>query len=130
MMNKGVKLVFIFVASLISSFSVMAQTLQASVNKTQVAKNEVINLRIISDTELSSDSIDLSVLEKDFFLGQPRYGRSSNNINGRKSVRTEWSISIAPMKEGVLTIPSFSADGMRTEPIKLRVNASQTDPQS
>ncbi|EPB9463505.1 BatD family protein [Vibrio sp. 1727] len=128
MMNKGVKLVFIFVASLISSFSVMAQTLQASVNKTQVAKNEVINLRIISDTELSSDSIDFNVLEKDFFLGQPRYGRSSNNINGRKSVRTEWSISIAPMKEGVLTIPSFSADGMKTEPIKLRVNASQTDP--
>ncbi|MEF1215826.1 protein BatD, partial [Vibrio alginolyticus] len=71
MMNKGVKLVFIFVASLISSFSVMAQTLQASVNKTQVAKNEVINLRIISDTELSSDSIDFNVLEKDFFLGQP-----------------------------------------------------------
>ena len=128
MMNKGVQLIFILVASLLSSFSVMAQMLQASVNKTQVAKNEVINLRIISDTELSSDSIDFNVLEKEFFLGQPRYGRSSNNINGRKSVRTEWSISIAPIKEGILTIPSFSIDGMRTEPIKLRVNASQAEP--
>ncbi|HHF2886678.1 BatD family protein [Vibrio diabolicus] len=128
MMNKGVQLIFILVASLLSSFSVMAQTLQASVNKTQVAKNEVINLRIMADTELSSDAIDFNVLENDFFLGQPRYGRSSNNINGRKSVRTEWSISIAPMKEGVLTIPSFSADGMRTEPIKLRVTASQAEP--
>jgi len=127
-MNKGVQLIFILVASLLSSFSVMAQMLQASVNKTQVAKNEVINLRIISDTELSSDSIDFNVLEKEFFLGQPRYGRSSNNINGRKSVRTEWSISIAPIKEGILTIPSFSIDGMRTEPIKLRVNASQAEP--
>ncbi|PFG57796.1 oxygen tolerance protein BatD [Vibrio sp. ES.051] len=128
MMNKGVQLIFILVASLLSSFSVMAQTLQASVNKTQVAKNEVINLRIMADTEISSDAIDFNVLEKDFFLGQPHYGRSSNNINGRKSVRTEWSISIAPMKEGVLTIPSFSADGMRTEPIKLRVTASQAEP--
>ncbi|MGU3846276.1 BatD family protein, partial [Vibrio diabolicus] len=96
MMNKGVQLIFILVASLLSSFSVMAQTLQASVNKTQVTKNEVINLRIMADTELSSDAIDFNVLENDFFLGQPRYGRSSNNINGRKSVRTEWSISIAP----------------------------------
>lgn len=128
MMKKGVMLVFIFLTSLLSSISAMAQSLEASVNKTQAVKNEVINLRIMADTELSSDAIDFSVLDKDFFLGQPRYGRSSNNINGRKYLRTEWSISIAPMKEGVLTIPSFTVDGMSTEPIKLRVTASQTEP--
>jgi hypothetical protein len=127
-MKKGVKLVFILLTSLLSSVSVMAQSLEASVNKTQAVKNEVINLRVMADTELSSDAIDFSVLEKDFFLGQPRYGRSSNNINGRKFMRTEWSIAIAPMKEGILTIPSFSVDGMKTEPIKLRVTASQTEP--
>ncbi|KIT53126.1 hypothetical protein H334_23865 [Vibrio parahaemolyticus 901128] len=49
-MKKGVHLVFILVASLLSSFSVMAQSLQASVNKTEVAKNEVINLRIMADS--------------------------------------------------------------------------------
>ncbi len=128
MMKKGVMLVFIFLTSVLSSISAMAQSLEASVNKTQAVKNEVINLRIMADTELSSDAIDFSVLDKDFFLGQPRYGRSSNNINGRKYLRTEWSISIAPMKEGVLTIPSFAVDGMSTEPIKLRVTASQTEP--
>ncbi|ALR17343.1 BatD family protein [Vibrio natriegens] len=127
-MKKGVMLVFIFLTSVLSSISAMAQSLEASVNKTQAVKNEVINLRIMADTELSSDAIDFSVLDKDFFLGQPRYGRSSNNINGRKYLRTEWSISIAPMKEGVLTIPSFAVDGMSTEPIKLRVTASQTEP--
>jgi hypothetical protein len=128
MMKKGAKLVFVLMASLLTSFSVFAQTLQASVNKTQVAQNEVINLRIMADTELGSDAIDFDVLKQDFFLGQPRYGRSSNNINGHKTVRTEWSISIAPMKEGVVTIPSFSADGMTTEPIKLRVTKGQAEP--
>ncbi|MEP7741958.1 BatD family protein [Vibrio parahaemolyticus] len=128
MMKKGVHLVFILVASMLSSFSVMAQSLQASVNKTEVAKNEVINLRIMADSEVASDAIDFSVLEKDFFLGQPRYGRSSNNINGRKYQRTEWSISIAPMKEGIITIPSFSADGMKTEPIQLKVTANKSAP--
>ncbi|ARV74914.1 BatD family protein [Vibrio campbellii] len=128
MMKKGAKLVFVLMASLLTSFSVFAQSLQASVNKTQVAKNEVINLRIMADTELGSDAIDFDVLKQDFFLGQPRYGRSSNNINGHKTVRTEWSISIAPMKEGVVTIPSFSADGMKTEPIKLRVTKNQAEP--
>lgn len=128
MMNKGIKLVFILLTSLLSIVSVMAQSLEASVNKTQAVKNEVINLRVMADTELSSDAIDFSVLEKDFFLGQPRYGRSSNTINGRKFLRTEWSIAIAPMKEGILTIPSFSVDGMKTEPIKLHVTASQQEP--
>ncbi|PMO43756.1 hypothetical protein BCT11_08505 [Vibrio sp. 10N.222.52.B12] len=128
MMKKGAKLVFVLVASLLTCFSVFAQSLQASVNKTQVAKNEVINLRIVADTELSSDAINFDTLKKDFFLGQPRYGRSSNNINGHKTVRTEWSISIAPMKQGVVTIPSFTAEGMKTEPIKLRVTESQAEP--
>ncbi|WP_045404805.1 BatD family protein [Vibrio jasicida] len=128
MMKKGAKLVFVLVASLLTCFSVFAQSLQASVNKTQVAKNEVINLRIMADTELSSDAINFDTLKKDFFLGQPRYGRSSNNINGHKTVRTEWSISIAPMKQGVVTIPSFTAEGMKTEPIKLRVTESQAEP--
>ncbi len=32
------------------------------------------------------------------------------------------------MKEGVVTIPSFSADGMKTEPIKLRVTKNQAEP--
>ncbi|MGR5300975.1 BatD family protein [Vibrio alfacsensis] len=128
MMKKGAKLVFVLMASLLTSFSVFAQSLQASVNKTQVAKNEVINLRIMADTELGSGAIDFNVLKKDFFLGQPRYGRSSNNINGHRSVQTEWSISIAPMKEGVVTIPSFTVDGMKTDPIKLRVTKNQAEP--
>ncbi|MGR5208625.1 BatD family protein [Vibrio sp. DNB22_12_1] len=128
MMKKGAKLVFVLMASLLTSFSVFAQSLQASVNKTQVAKNEVINLRIMADTELGSGAIDFNVLKKDFFLGQPRYGRSSNNINGHTSVQTEWSISIAPMKEGVVTIPSFTVDGMKTDPIKLRVTKNQAEP--
>ncbi|MGR5422024.1 BatD family protein [Vibrio sp. PNB22_4_1] len=128
MMKKGTKLVFVLMASLLTSFSVFAQSLQASVNKTQVAKNEVINLRIMADTELGSGAIDFNVLKKDFFLGQPRYGRSSNNINGHTSVQTEWSISIAPMKEGVVTIPSFTVDGMKTDPIKLRVTKNQAEP--
>ncbi|MGR5471088.1 BatD family protein, partial [Vibrio astriarenae] len=54
--------------------------------------------------------------------------RSSNNINGHTSVQTEWSISIAPMKEGVVTIPSFTVDGMKTDPIKLRVTKNQAEP--
>ncbi|MCA2448167.1 protein BatD, partial [Vibrio alginolyticus] len=58
MMKKGVHLVFILVASLLSSFSVMAESLQASVNKTEVAKNEVINLRIMAESEGAAEAID------------------------------------------------------------------------
>ncbi len=67
MMKKGAKLVFVLMASLLTSFSVFAQSLQASVNKTQVAKNEVINLRIMADTELGSDAINFDALKDDSF---------------------------------------------------------------
>ncbi|MDF2152686.1 BatD family protein [Vibrio sp. CAU 1672] len=129
MLKKSVSLIVILLTSLLASVSVYAQSLQASVNKTQVAKNEVFNLRIIADSKLASDAIDFSVLERDFFIGQPRYGSSSTNINGRKSLRTEWTIAIAAMKTGNVTIPSFNANGMKTEPIQLTVSVNPAEPQ-
>ncbi len=69
MMKKGAKLVFVLMAGLLTSISAFAQSLQASVNKTQVAQNEVINLRVVADTELGSDAINFNVLKKTFFSG-------------------------------------------------------------
>ena len=52
----------------------------ASVSKNKVVKNEVFQLRIVSDQKASADDIDFSVLSNDFFLGQPSFGSSRNNF--------------------------------------------------
>ncbi|OEE41612.1 BatD family protein [Vibrio ordalii] len=105
-----------------------AAALYASVSKNKVAKNEVFQLRIVADEKVSTDAIDFKVLEGDFFLGRPSFGTSVNIINGDRSTRSEWNVSLAANKLGILTIPSFSVNGATTQPIAIQVIADGEAP--
>ena len=107
---------------------VMAATATASVSKNQVTKDEVFQLRVTVDQRVSSDELDLSVLEKDFYLGRPSFGTSMNIVNGKRSVRSEWTVSIAPLSLGTLTIPSFTIDNAKTQPINVKVSIDKGAP--
>ena len=63
--------------SLIVSPVSLAANIQVTVNKTKVVKNEVFQLRVVVDEKVSSDDIDFSPLEKDFYLGRPSFGMES-----------------------------------------------------
>ncbi|ASW83109.1 protein BatD [Vibrio anguillarum] len=105
-----------------------AAALYASVSKNKVAKNEVFQLRIVADEKVSTDAIDFKVLEGDFFLGRPSFGTSVNIINGDRSTRSEWNVSLAANKLGILTIPSFTVNGATTQPIAIQVIADGESP--
>ncbi|MBF4245205.1 protein BatD [Vibrio anguillarum] len=124
-----------FWAAIISLVSVVllssaanAAALYASVSKNKVAKNEVFQLRIVADEKVSTDAIDFKVLEDDFFLGRPSFGTSVNIINGDRSTRSEWNVTLAANKLGILTIPSFSVNGATTQPIAIQVIADGEAP--
>ncbi|MEI8673745.1 BatD family protein [Vibrio sp. SA48] len=106
-----------------------ATTLFASVSKNKVVKNEVFQLRVVADEKASSDAIDFSVLENDFFLGRPSFGTSMNIINGDSSTRSEWNVSLAANKLGIITIPSFTLNGAKTQPISIQVAADTQEPE-
>ncbi|RJX75776.1 protein BatD [Vibrio sinensis] len=110
--------------------AVMATTILASVSKNKVAKNEVFQLRIVADEKASSDDIDFSVLQKDFYLGRPSFGSSINIINGDRSVRSEWNISLAAQSLGQVTIPAFKLNGASSQPISIQVTADKNQPKS
>ncbi|SDH99053.1 Oxygen tolerance [Vibrio xiamenensis] len=114
-------LLFIVLAALAYSPASYALTVQASVSKNKVAKNEVFQLRIVTDKRVSSDAIDFSVLDNDFYLSRPSFGTSISSINGQRTVRSEWNISLASDKLGVVKIPSFEIDGQKTQPIAIQV---------
>ncbi|WP_425608538.1 BatD family protein [Vibrio aestuarianus] len=106
-----------------------ATTLFASVSKNKVVKNEVFQLRVVADEKASSDAIDFSVLENNFFLGRPSFGTSMNIINGDSSTRSEWNVLLAANKLGIITIPSFTLNGAKTQPISIQVAADTQEPE-
>lgn len=112
----------------LNSFSVQAASFYASVSKNKVVKNEVFQLRVVSDEKLSSDDIDFTVLNSDFLLGRPSFGSSVNIINGTRSNKSEWTISLAATHIGIVTIPSFELNGQKTQPIAIQVAQDEQTP--
>lgn len=102
----------------------------ASVSKNKVAKNEVFQLKVVSEDKASSDDIDFSPLDKDFFMSRPSFGSSINIINGTRTNRSEWTVSLAANQIGTVTIPSFELNGEKTQPITIQVSNDETAPGS
>ena len=107
------------VLGMLSSNLLYAAT--ASVSSNKIVKDEVFQLKITAEENLDSNTIDFSVLSKDFYLGNPSFGSYTNYVNGVKSVHSEWTISLAPLKTGTVTIPAFSVGNETTAPIELTV---------
>lgn len=124
----------LIVASLILFASISsaayAANLQVTVSARELVVNEVFQLRIVADTRASSDDIDLSVLEEDFFVGRPNFGTSINIVNNQRTTRSEWNVSLAAQTEGRFTIPAFDLNGARSEPIYVRVSKDEREPQA
>lgn len=129
-MNKQNRLtvaLFTLLATLVSPLA-LATNVLATVSKNKVVKNEVFQLRIVVDKKVSSDALDFSSLEQDFYLGRPSFGSSVNIINGDRSTRSEWNITLAPQRLGVATIPAFTLDGASSKPIEIQVSVDNNEP--
>ncbi|WP_099611019.1 BatD family protein [Vibrio fujianensis] len=110
------------------SLSVHAATLYATVSKNKVIQNEVFQLRIVSDQPSTADAIDFHELDNDFFTSRPSFTSSVNIMNGKRSQHSEWTLSLAANRLGILTIPSFELDGQTTQPIAIQVTVDQQAP--
>ncbi|PMH43160.1 hypothetical protein BCU68_04005 [Vibrio sp. 10N.286.49.B3] len=118
----------LFILSMAFSTNVHAANALASVTKNSVSKDEVFQLRIIVDQHLSASDVDFSRLEDSFYIGRPSFGSSSSSYNGKRSVRSEWTVALAPLKVGSITIPSFEVAGATTQPITIQVTADANTP--
>ncbi|CDT76453.1 Conserved hypothetical protein [Vibrio coralliirubri] len=111
-----------------SSFSVLAANAVASVSHNSVTKDEVFLLRVATDEKVSSDALDLTALQQDFYVGTPNFGSSMRIVNGSRSVSSEWNISLAPLRLGKIQIPSFDIEGAKTQPITINVEINKAAP--
>ena len=106
----------------------MAANIWATVSKNKVVKNEVFQLRVVVDEKMSSDDIDFSLLEQDFYVSRPSFGSSINIVNGRRSVRSEWNITLAAQKLGLANIPAFTINGKSSKPIAIQITQDLDEP--
>ncbi|WP_237485858.1 BatD family protein [Vibrio hippocampi] len=118
----------IVLTALLSSFSSWAFNLTASVSRTQISKDEIIQLKIVADKKLDSDDIRFDALTNDFYLGRPSFSSSMNFVNSQRSDSSIWTISLAPQKLGTLVIPAFTVDGVSTKAITLKVSKDEKAP--
>lgn len=116
-------------ALLLAPWQLYAQV-YAEVSKNSVVEDELFQLHIVSDQKAQASDLDLSALDKDFYVGQPSFSNSINIINGLRSNKSEWTVNLAPQKTGVLTIPSFTVAGESTRSIALQVIADKDKPSS
>ncbi|WP_333912193.1 BatD family protein [Vibrio coralliirubri] len=111
-----------------SSFSALAANAVASVSHNSVTKDEVFLLRVATDEKVSSDALDLTALQQDFYVSTPNFGSSMRIVNGSRSVSSEWNISLAPLRLGKIQIPSFDIEGAKTKPITINVAVNKAAP--
>ncbi|WP_220488024.1 BatD family protein [Shewanella sp. SR44-3] len=103
--------------------------LLATIDRNPVIKGEYFVLNVVADDDLNAAELDTSGLLKDFLVGRTSVGRSTQIINFDTRRETRWQILLAAKKTGVITIPEFTLQNVRSAPIVLTVAAqgSQSD---
>lgn len=114
---------------LLTSGAALART-TATVNTNQITQNEIFQLTISTDQDADRDAVNFDKLKDQFVVSQPSFGHSINIINGQRSNKSEWTVTLATNKLGVVTIPSFDVNGEKTQPIALQVIRDNTAPQT
>ncbi|MCL2915354.1 BatD family protein [Shewanella corallii] len=118
--------IFLFLFMLLIPSAAMAAVtkVDASVDKNPVMDGEYFVLTVSANDNLDAQALDTSALSKDFVVGRTSVGRSTQIVNFDTSKQTNWQILLAPKATGTFTIPAFTIDGVKSQPIQLKVVAS------
>jgi hypothetical protein len=125
-----------------------AASVRAEVDRNPVRLGETLNLTLNAEEETDVDP-DLSVLETDFRVLGTSQSQQVSMMNGKVTRSVQWSVNLAPKREGSLPIPAISfgnassnaltvtveaaahakpGDGGHDEPVYLEVEATPKNP--
>ena len=103
-----------------------AQSLHARLDRNPVHDGETVRLILEADVQAGGSALDLAPLEPDFeVLGQSTNMHVSLG-SGASSVRTEWTIELAPRRPGRFTIGPLRVGTMTSPAIELEVRPSSS----
>ncbi|GHE80377.1 BatD family protein [Thalassotalea profundi] len=93
----------------------------ASVDKNPVIANESFVLTITADDDIDANALDTSPLLDDFIVGRTSVSSQTSMVNFKTTRLTKWTTVLIAKQEGTYSIPSFSIEGQKTQPITLKV---------
>ncbi|MBD2858036.1 protein BatD [Spongiibacter sp. KMU-158] len=105
-------------------FSLGAQAemeVRASVDRQQLSMDETFTLILQANSIRFSDVPDISPLNQDFHVLNQQESSSTSIINGELSSSRKWTYTLAPKREGDLTIPALTMGKYQTRPLTVSV---------
>jgi hypothetical protein len=121
-----VKVRLLLLLSLIWSLSVNA-TVTASIDRADIELNESFTLELMTDANIDLQP-DISVLEKDFHIGQGNQLSNTMITNGQIRRSKTWSYVLMPKRAGQLMIPSISIGTESSNPLIVDVSEPTYSP--
>ncbi len=103
--------------------------IQATVDRNPVMQGEYFVLNVTANADLNAGSLDTSILLKDFIVGRTSVGRSTQIVNFDSSKETRWQVLLSAKNPGTVTIPAFTMEGVKSNPINLTVAKAGSQPQ-
>lgn len=105
----------------ITSYVLAQSTLTASVNRTDIALDDLVELEV-SSSESQAQKPDFSPLEADFEILGTNTKREARIVNRSVSTTTTWALTLKPKRQGRLLIPSFRIDSAVSDAIAIAVS--------
>jgi len=129
MMKRTVLFLLIALSTLALVIPAAQAKLTAQVDRDQLSPDETLTLTLSRDSGSAFSSVDLQPLEKDFTVVGRSQSSNTQFINGSVSSSFSLLLSLAPKRNGVLTIPPLSVGGESSEPLTVKV-LSQPQPKT
>ncbi|MEE3070273.1 MAG: BatD family protein, partial [Pseudomonadota bacterium] len=107
--------------ALASSLPLLAQGLDARLGATRIAEGDQVVLTLSADRAGGAAQPDLTPLGADFTVMGTASGSQTSIVNGNRSDRVTWQITLTPKHAGTLTVPVITAGGVSSTPLTLTV---------
>ena len=109
-----------FLISLLAT-SVKAQDITLSLDRSEVARGETLTLTIRVYDQRQGMQLDLTPLTESFDVLGTRTSSQVRSINGNTDIWTDYIITLFPLTEGNLEIPSLNIAGQQTNELGVTV---------
>lgn len=117
------RLAFIFLCFGLTLFSsVQAQDVDISLDRNEIARGETVTLTIRIYEQRQGMQLDLTPLTSQFDVLGTRTSSQIRSVNGAVEAWTDYIVTLFPLEEGDLIIPSLDINGTTTAPIEVTVS--------
>ncbi|MBV4518632.1 BatD family protein [Pseudomonas sp. SWRI74] len=113
------------IALLLCTAQVQAAELVASVDRARLNSGETVELTLESNDVTQFGKPDLTPLEPLFEVRGTRQVNQLNTLNGDNRATTRWIVTLLPLQNGSVEIPSLKLGDLQSQPITVQVVESE-----